>query len=327
MPDNIKKVDVWLIGVGLMGIEYTKVLQAQHRIFVSIGRGSASADAYFSVTGIQPVTNGIERAVSSGLDIPQNAIIAVNVEQLGQVCMSVIRLGIKRILVEKPAGLDYRQISELNLLAQKYGAEVFVAYNRRFYASVLKAQELIEADGGVTSFAFDFTEWSHKIERLSKPKEVFENWLLANSSHVIDLAFYLGGKPQKISAFVTGGTSWYKKASIFSGAGVSENGALFSYRANWESAGRWRVEMQTKRHTFILCPLETLQIQERGRVDVSTVPLEDGRDRDFKPGLYLQTEMFFNGGNHGLLSLEEHCKNVRIYEIIEQGDNASTIDS
>ena len=34
-------------------------------------------------------------------------------------------------------------------------ANVFVAYNRRFYASVLKAQEIIEEDGGVTSFNFE----------------------------------------------------------------------------------------------------------------------------------------------------------------------------
>ena len=88
----------------------------------------------------------------------------------------------------------------------------------RIFASVLKAQEIIAEDGGVKSFNFEFTEWGHVIEKMDKPKGDLENWMYANSSHVIDLAFYLGGNPVQINCFTSGELSWHKPAA-FAGAG------------------------------------------------------------------------------------------------------------
>ena len=38
-----------------------------------------------------------------------------------------------------------------------------------------------------------------EIEKLNKVPGIKENWFLGNSTHVVDLAFYLGGKPKQIS--------------------------------------------------------------------------------------------------------------------------------
>ena len=43
---------------------------------------------------------------------------------------------------------------------------------------------MIAEDGGVTSFNFEFTEWSHQIQHLQKASGVMDNWVLGNSSHV-----------------------------------------------------------------------------------------------------------------------------------------------
>ena len=94
-------------------------------------------------------------------------------------------------------------------------------YQIRFYSSVLKAREIIELDGGVESFNFEFTEWSHQIIEDVKNTQVLKNWFLANSSHVIDLAFYLGGKPQKIQSYAAGGNDWHPAVTIFAGAGIT----------------------------------------------------------------------------------------------------------
>ena len=37
--------------------------------------------------------------------------------------------------------------------------EFFVAYNRRFFDSVIKLIKLCELDKGITSMHFEFTEW------------------------------------------------------------------------------------------------------------------------------------------------------------------------
>ena len=78
---------------------------------------------------------------------------------------------------------------------------------------------------------------------------------------MVDLAFNLGGIPKELSSFTAGSLDWHPSAAVFSGAGISENGAPFNYRANWESAGRWGVEVLTKEHKLILRPMEKLQIQ------------------------------------------------------------------
>lgn len=287
--------NIWLIGAGPMAMEYAKVLNDLDVQYQIVGRGKESAEEFFEKTGVKPVTGGLEKYLEQEPDRCSHAIVAVGVEGLAQTTIDLLNYGIKNILVEKPAGLNKEEIEKVATLTKEKNAEVYVAYNRRFYASVIKAKEIIEQDGGVTSFNFEFTEWAHTIEPLQKAPGVKENWFLGNSSHVVDLAFYLGGKPKEISTYTSGGLSWHPSASIFAGAGISENGALFSYQANWESAGRWSVEMLTKEHRLILRPLEKLQIQKRGSIKIDFVEgIDYSLDENYKPGLYLETVDFLN---------------------------------
>ena len=312
MSDNIKK-KVLLVGAGQMSIDYVNVLKEMECDITIVGRGEKSADLFLEKTGIKPITGGLSKYLSANNEFFSTVIVAVSMEALKSTTIELINNNFKSILLEKPAGLNFEEIEELANYAKKNNAEVFVAYNRRFYASVQKVKEIIEEDGGVTSFSFEFTEWSHVIEKLEKAPGVKENWFLANSTHVVDLAFYLGGRPKEISCYTAGGLNWHPKASIFSGAGISENGALFSYQANWEAPGRWSVELLTKRHRLILRPLEKLQIQNIGSVNTEFVEIDDKLDTQFKPGLYLQTENFINNNLKPLFSIQEQLSNCKYY--------------
>ncbi|MBU2510492.1 hypothetical protein KJ966_04110 [bacterium] len=163
--------------------------------------------------------------------------------------------------MKKPGGINSKEISKLNAIAKANNTQIFIAYtyNRRFYSSVLYVQEMIEEDGGVSSFNFEFTEWSHIIKKLNKPQKVLANWFYANSTHVVDLAFYLGGKPKEFCSYTAGSTEWHPK-SVFSGAGITVSGVLFSYQANWNAPGRWGVEILTKQHRYYFRPMEELHI-------------------------------------------------------------------
>ena len=318
MYDNLISENIWLIGAGSMAQEYAKVLNGQNKNFSVIGRGKESAGLFIENLQIPVFIGGINKAISISSIPPKHVIVAVGVNQLSNVCLELIDFGVENILVEKPAGMN---IDEINQICQKARrkTKVFVAYNRRFFASTLKAQKIIEEDGGVTSFNYEFTEWSHVIEKLEKPKEVFEAWFLANSTHIIDLAFFLGGAPKKMSCFTYGTMDWYKKASVFSGAGITKKNALFSYQANWKGPGRWSVEIITPKHRLILRPIEKLQIQNIGSVVVNYIEIDDKLDNDYKPGLFLQTNAFLDGKQDTLLSIEEHFKNLLYYEKIESG--------
>lgn len=234
MPNNMNH-RILLVGSGPMAQEYAKVLMSLGVCFDVIGRGNDSANRFKENTGISVITGGLVDAYEKLPDKPTHAIIATNVEYLAEHTLFLLSKGINNILVEKPAGLYLEEIEKVADFAKLKQAKVYVAYNRRFYSSVIETQKFIEKDGGVLSFHFEFTEWSHIVEKLNRPKEVLQQWLLANSTHVIDLAFYLGGEPKEICSFISGGTDWHPSASIFSGAGTTVNGALFSYHANWEA--------------------------------------------------------------------------------------------
>ena len=319
MSDNLSK-NIWLVGAGQMAVDYHNVLNDLKVPFTVVGRGIESAISFTEKTGVRPFTGGLSSFLSKGPEPFSHAIVAVSAEKLAEITKELLGYGIKNILVEKPAGLNIKEIETVANLTKDKNASVYVAYNRRFYASTLKAKDIIQKDGGVTSFNFEFTEWSHEIEKLETAPGVKENWFLANSTHVVDLAFYLGGMPEKISTYVSGGLDWHPSASIFSGAGISESGALFSYQANWESAGRWSVEMMTKKHRLIFRPMEKLQIQNRGSIQMDYVQeIDYSLDLQYKPGLYLQTEMFLKGFEKGLCHIFEQALNTNYYRLINKG--------
>ena len=297
--------DIWLVGTGLMGIEYSKVLKELNVPFLPIGRGPDSALEYQNQIGVKPVQGGLSNFLLGVPNIPSAVIVAVGVDLLTDITLELLCYGVKKILVEKPGVSRPVDIERIVAKTEALGAEVFVAYNRRFYASVREAQKIIELEGGVTSFLFEFTEWSHLIAGLTKPAVEFETWFLCNSTHVVDTAFFLGGKPKDIVCFKKGGLPWHQTSSIFSGAGISENDALFSYSANWEGPGRWVIEVCTKMSRFIFRPLEKLQVQKIGSIVIDEISIEDNMDVEFKPGFYLQTKNFILGDYRGMCTIQD----------------------
>lgn len=310
--------NVWLIGTGLIGVEYSKVLDALRVDYVVIGRGETSAAKFEELRPNKHVIRGgVNDFLHSKPILPDCAIIAVGFHELYDVTKAVIQYGVKRIFLEKPGADTYEKAQELYTLAKEYNSEVFLAYNRRFYASLLKAEEIIREDGGVTSFNFEFTEWLHILET-SKKNVSLRDFFWGNSCHVLDTAFFLGGEPIEMSCYTKtlDGDNFPK---IFTGAGVSNKGALFSYQANWDAPGRWVVEILTKKHRLYFKPMETLQIQELRSVKVLPVEIDDHLDKDFKPGFYLETKAFLEGDDDRLCTLEHQMKRIEtVYRKIGQ---------
>jgi predicted dehydrogenase len=294
MSDYLSK-KVLLVGAGLMAREYARVLNALQINYDVVGRSKSTSDEFRSIMNKEVAEGGIENFFRDANNKTgyTHAIVATGIDNL---CISVIKLlenNISKILIEKPGGIDLPEINKIKDLSDKKQARVFIAYNRRFYASTLKAKEIISQDGGISSFHFEFTEWAHVIEPLKTPVEVKSKWFLANSSHVVDLAFYLGGNPMQMSSYKSGNLSWHSH-SKYAGAGITDMGGLFSYHANWEAPGRWSLEIMTTKHRLYFKPMETLQVQDIGNVAVNPVEIDDVLDKTFKPGLFKQTEALLN---------------------------------
>jgi predicted dehydrogenase len=313
--------EILVVGPGIIGMEYYKILQELNYIPIVIGRGIDSAKNFEEKFEIKVHSGGISKWLETNPKIPKNAIVAVTGVNLGQVCIKLMEKGVKNILLEKPGGTNFDEILKVAEIAKQYGSNVLLAYNRRFYSSVIKAKELIQKDRGVKSFHFEFTEWSHVIKDLNKPKLIKENWFFHNSTHVIDMAFYLCGEPVKMSSYKGGKLSWHPSGSIFVGSGITTNNALFSYHSNWTSPGRWNLEILTENYRFIFKPLEELKYQEIGSVKIQNFEIDRTLDIEYKPGFYLQVKNFLNQNWKDFLTIHDQAKRLKLYKKILNLDN------
>ena len=286
---------LWLIGAGSMAQAYAAVLQAHSVQFHVIGRSLSSAESFRKSTGIDVYVGGVQAALAN-FAVPDHAVIAVSVDQLASTAIQLLNAGCHNLLLEKPGALSYKDLKNICELSKKKRANVWIAYNRRYYATSQKLHELISVDGGITSAMFEFTEWSHLLRNLKKDQIIMENWVLANSSHVIDLAFHFIGYPSEgdWNSFVSGSLDWHPASSRFHGAGMTERGIPFSYRADWEAPGRWGVEICTRQNRYILRPMEELQAIKIGSVEAKRISLDNSLDLTYKPGLFRQCEAFLS---------------------------------
>ena len=82
------------------------------------------------------------------------------------------------------------------------------------------------------------------------------------------------GMPKTLTSYQSGSLNWHPSGSIFVGSGISENDIPFSYNADWESAGRWGIEVKTKENTYRLIPLEGLFVCHKKSVEWKEILLD-----------------------------------------------------
>lgn len=300
---------IWIIGAGTIAQEYAKVLNALNKQYQIIGRGEEKARQVEEALGCKVITGGLDSFLTSNPELPEAAIVATNLGSLAPNTMALVKYGVKRILCEKPGFLFPEECEKVAKVAKDNNAEVFLAYNRRFFASVMEAERIIAEDGGLKSFNFEFTEWGHVIAKYNKPQDELKNWFYANSTHVVDLAFFLGGTPVEMINYSKDEADWHKPIN-FAGVGRTDKDVLFNYQANWDAPGRWAVELLTSQHRIYLKPMEQLQLQDKGSVKIYPVEIDDHLDKEFKPGFYLETKAFLEGDTERLCSIGQQCTHV-----------------
>lgn len=315
--------ELWLVGVGRMGVFHAEALKARRQAFTAIGRGSDSAREFEAETGAPVVLGGLDAAIARR-GAPRAAIVATPVADLETACAALVRAGTRRILVEKPGATDPKGMARLTRIAREAGAEILLAYNRRFMPTVAAARKMIAEDGGAMSFRFEFSDPGERIAASSHPDEVKDNWLYANGSHVVDLAFHLGGEPATMRPMTAGSLGWHPRAARFAGAGETAEGALFSYLAEYEGPGSWAVEVNTRRRRVILRPLETLRVQELGSYTASMVETPE-EENGLKPGLPGMLSAFLDEDPEGLLiGIEAHAERcARVFARMLSGEALS----
>ena len=319
MKKDKETFDVLLVGSGNMAMEYLKILKDLKKKVLIIGKSKKNVNFLKNLYPQFSFRYGGVKDFFKSSDVKiDSAINTVNIERLSDVTEVLLKKKVKHILVEKPAALNISSLRRLMKISNESNSKIFIAYNRRFYSSINKLSKEIEKDGGIQSVNFEFTEWTHTFGKHTHDVSVLNKWVISNSSHVLDTVFYLIGNPETLKFQINGQNKikWHPSGSIFSGFGISSKNIPFSYQANWNSAGRWSIEVLTKKRRFFLKPLEELFYQNVGSVEIKALKIDKRLDTKYKPGLFLQTQAFLNREHVKLKNLKDQIHSLKTYNKI-----------
>lgn len=289
-----------IVGIGKMGLAHLRALKYLNLTQIAVWAPTPRGRQIVEEAEAKFFCGPIEKAISTFE--PTHAIVASPVETLALISKQLIIRGVKNILIEKPGILNYEEGSVLRRVVDELGANVFVAYNRRFYASIQTALKMIKRNSdSILSVNFEFNERIIDQEKFSGYHEsVRQKWIIANSMHVLDSVFFPVGLPDFArSCFIQEGEiPWHSAGSLFVGSGLTDRSVPFSYHANWNAPGRWSFQWMTRDTRYIFSPIEELKVMTIDNFEVKNVTLEEEQDINFKPGVINQ-DLAFIGGPRG----------------------------
>jgi hypothetical protein len=322
MSGYLIKEKIWLIGTGSIAVEYSKVLESLEVGFALIGRRNINQDK-FPNSPIVVIEGGFENIDNYSYEIPKLAFVVVNVENLYSVTKKCISLGVKNILVEKPGSLNTTEIRELCSFAKSNLSNVYVAYNRRFFQTTKWIKDAVSQFGKFDTVHFEFTEWTERLKNTIKSEKVFSNWFFANSTHLIDLVFFIVGDPTILNSYSSKSDGIISESNVFAGSGITTNGTFFSYNSNWGSTGNWSIVLSTKGKKFLLSPLEEIKIQSELGVNApfNLIEMNNSVDQAYKAGFFEMLSTFINEDFRDHLSIFDQCKKSVYYDLIQFGGN------
>ncbi len=195
------------------------------------------------------------------------------------------------VLMEKPAGYNLVDARAILDSATKRQRRVWVGLNRRFLSST---QAVIKDLGNSAETRYIHVQDQQSLAgaaTIGHPREVVDNWMFANSIHLVDY----------LCLFGRGGVKSVQRPWLWQGADTRvmlaavefHSGDLGVYEGIWQGPGPWAVSVTTLARRWELRPLEQAAFQNAGERRLQQVEIDD-RDKEFKPGFRLQAQAVVN---------------------------------
>jgi predicted dehydrogenase len=232
-----------LVGCGRIAPDHLTALWAAGFTVTSVTArpGSARAVAFAREHEVTRVhTDVAELAESEDWDV---AVVATPAEATVGVAGTLLATG-RPLLVEKPAAVDAMALEAL----RPYADALLVAYNRRFYAPVRRAKELLQEHGAA-------------LVELALPERIpgapddqpRTRQFVANSVHGLDLLRYLVGpvRVARVEALGPGGVPGGFGALL-----NSERGDVVQLTCNWNAPDNFRLACSWSGTRYELRPFE-----------------------------------------------------------------------
>ncbi len=300
-----KKLKIAIIGAGYMAEEYLKVFASKKIICEAIYSRtkfkSKKLKKRYKIKKLFTSLNDFKN------DSEINAlIIAVSPESIDSL-INILDINKYRVLCEKPVGINFQETKKIIYkIKNKF---FYVALNRRFYSSNLKAYSLVNKNKSKRLISIRDQELQN-----SKSKLYNKNLMYWNSVHLIDyINIYARGKLVKVDKLKKHKNNKFSEnltRLIFS----SKDEVL--YHCNWNSPGPWSINVIQKYQSIEMKPLENLVHErlikgKRIRVFYNKSKI----DTKFKPGLFHQVNEFlkmFENKKHKLVNLNDYLNTVKL---------------
>lgn len=192
------------------------------------------------------------------------------------------------VFLEKPPGYNLPDAEEILGAATEKGRRVIVGLNRRFLSSTRAVVCDLAGNSGQRFIHVQDQQDRTQAAELGHPQAVVDNWMYANSIHLVDYLRLFGrGEVSSVTPVVR----WSPETPRTVITKVAfDSGDIGLYEAIWDGPGPWAVSVTTPEKRWEMRPLEEAVFQARGERQLHGVEMHHW-DRDFKPGFRLQAEM------------------------------------
>ncbi len=190
----INTCSVAIVGAGYMASEHAKAFAAQPDVRLvgifsrSPARAAALAANYPGMTVAGSVAELYERTRADLLVV---AVSELSMSEVSRECFGFPWT----VLLEKPAGYDAADAAAILANAADLSRRVFVALNRRSYASTRVVRERLNRISGARFIKVQDQEDILEARRQGRPELIVANWMFANAIHLIDY-FRIFGRGQ-----------------------------------------------------------------------------------------------------------------------------------
>lgn len=302
-------VKVAIVGAGSMAREHARAFAAIPGVELAgiASRTRAKAEALAKELGIAEVYDSVD-ALRAGTkaDVVVVTVFELAMKEVALACFQHPWT----VLLEKPAGYDLAQAEAIHAAAK--GQRVFVALNRRFLSSTRAALEDLAANPCTRMIHVHDQESLEQAVSIGHPPVVVQNWMYANSIHVVD---YLRAFGRGKIGRVTPVHPWRGKDTRWMLATVEfDSGDVGIYEGIWKGPAPWAVTVNTELKRWEMRPLEEAKYQLAGTRKLEPVDVHPW-DREFKPGFRRQAEEVAKAarGERSLaITIDESLESMRL---------------
>lgn len=305
------KIKIAIIGAGAMAREHARAFSVLPEVQLAgvYSRTKERASQLAFEFGIENICDSVEQLYDKTL--ADLVVITVPELQAKQVAVQCFQFPWS-VFMEKPAGYDMQDATDIADAALAMNSTVMVGLNRRFYSSVSTVKQDLKNFNENRHIHIQDQQSFSEARHYGHPEEVVQKFMYANSIHNIDLIMALSRgeviavKPIK---------PWMgDKTEVMLVYIEFDSGDTALYEGVWQGPGPWACSVSTVSRRWSLQPLETASMQKVGERTRQMIASSE-EDQHYKPGFYRQAQEVVKkvlGQANESISLDESMRTMRL---------------